>query len=115
MSIVPTSRRWGGIFRHPPSTRCCIGAAGARSYQNPPTRREIPLTVKNYKRIFSLIVQRAAIEAQIKSLSLSVRFEDEARFGIITSPAACWAPAGARPIVPNQALRTYTSAYGAVA
>lgn len=71
--------------------------------------------MKNSKRLFPLIVQRAALEAQIKGLSLSVRFEDEARFGMITSPAACWAPAGTRPIVPNQAIRTYTYAYAAVA
>lgn len=71
--------------------------------------------MKNSKRLFPLIVQRAALEAEIKGLSLSVRFEDEARFGMITSPAACWAPAGMRPVVPNQAIRTYTYAYAAVA
>jgi transposase len=42
-------------------------------------------------------------------------FGDEARFGRITDPAACWAPSGIRPIVPCQAIREYTYAYAAVA
>lgn len=42
-------------------------------------------------------------------------FGDEARFGRITDPAACWAPPGIRPIVPCQAIREYTYAYAAVA
>lgn len=48
-------------------------------------------------------------------MKFSVRFEDEGRFGRITKPAACWAPAGCRPIVPQQAIREYTYAYAAVA
>ncbi len=65
--------------------------------------------------LFPLIVRIAAIEAEIRGLRLSVRFEDEARFGRITNPASCWAPGGLRPIVPLQAIREYVYAYAAVA
>lgn len=53
--------------------------------------------------------------AEVRGLRLSVRFEDEGRFGRITRPAACWAPHGMRPTVPQQAIREYTYAYAAVA
>ena len=41
-------------------------------------------------------------------------FEDEARFGRINTPRACWAPAGVRPAVAAQAIRQYTYLYGAI-
>jgi hypothetical protein len=41
-------------------------------------------------------------------------FIDEARFGRINRPVACWAPAGVRPIVRCQMVREYTYAYAAV-
>ncbi len=41
-------------------------------------------------------------------------FMDEARFGRINRPVACWAPTGMRPVVDCQMVREYTYAYGAV-
>jgi len=41
-------------------------------------------------------------------------FQDEAGFGRITSPAACWAPPKTRPNVPCLRIREYKSVYGAV-
>jgi transposase len=41
-------------------------------------------------------------------------FEDEARFGRISEPHRCWAPAGGRPSVPVQIVREYAYAYAAV-
>jgi len=41
-------------------------------------------------------------------------FEDEARFGRITTPRACWAPKPVRPEVAAQAVRQYTYLYGAI-
>ena len=41
-------------------------------------------------------------------------FQDEARFGRINEPKACWAPPGVRPMVGQQLVREYTYAYGAV-
>jgi hypothetical protein len=41
-------------------------------------------------------------------------FQDEARFGRITEPYACWAPHGVRPDVSAQIIREYTYLYGAV-
>jgi len=40
-------------------------------------------------------------------------FQDEARFGRINEPSACWAPKGIRPIVPCQMVREYMNVYGA--
>lgn len=41
-------------------------------------------------------------------------FQDEANFGRITDPAACWAPQKKRPNVPCLKIREYKSVYGAV-
>ena len=39
---------------------------------------------------------------------------DEARFGRMNRPVACWAPPGVRPVVDCQTVREYTYAYGAI-
>ena len=41
-------------------------------------------------------------------------FEDEARFGRISDPRRCWAPAGMRPEVHTQIVREYEYALAAV-
>jgi hypothetical protein len=41
-------------------------------------------------------------------------FQDEARFGRISSARRCWAPRGLRPRVPAQIVREYTYAYAAL-
>src|SRR3954470_22578082 len=41
-------------------------------------------------------------------------FQDEARFGRITDPRRCWAPAGVRPEVSAQVVREYEYAFAAV-
>ena len=41
-------------------------------------------------------------------------FEDEARFGRISDPRRCWAPAGIRPEVSVQRVREYEYAFAAV-
>jgi putative transposase len=43
-----------------------------------------------------------------------VMFQDEGRFGRISTPRRCWAPPGVRPIVASQIVREYTYAYVAV-
>jgi hypothetical protein len=45
---------------------------------------------------------------------LRVMFQDEARFGRINTPRACWAPKPIRPAVAAQAVRQYTYLYGAI-
>ena len=40
--------------------------------------------------------------------------QDEARFGRITQPTRCWAPAGLRPCVPAQIVRQAIYAFAAV-
>jgi len=41
-------------------------------------------------------------------------FQDEAGFGRINKPRACWCRKGIRPVVPCHRIREYTYAYGAV-
>lgn len=41
-------------------------------------------------------------------------FQDEARFGRMNDPKACWAPAPVRPSVGAQLVREYAYAYGAI-
>ena len=41
-------------------------------------------------------------------------FQDEAGFGRINTPKACWCPANHRPSVPCHRIREYQYAYGAV-
>lgn len=41
--------------------------------------------------------------------------QDEGRFGRISDPKACWAPAGMRPEVPKQIVREFLYAYAAIA
>jgi len=41
-------------------------------------------------------------------------FQDEARFGRISDPRKCWAPAPLRPIVKLALVREYAYAYAAV-
>lgn len=45
---------------------------------------------------------------------VKLMFEDEAGFGRISDPSACWAPPRNRPIVPFQRVRQYKTVYGAV-
>jgi len=41
-------------------------------------------------------------------------FQDEASFGRINEPSACWAPDNTRPIVPCQMIREHMYVFGAV-
>ena len=45
---------------------------------------------------------------------VKLMFQDEARFGRISSVRRCWAPAGMRPICRAMQTHEYTYAYGAV-
>jgi hypothetical protein len=47
-------------------------------------------------------------------LPVRVMFEDEARFGRISDPRRCWAPAGIRPEVNTQIVREYEYAFAAL-
>jgi hypothetical protein len=41
-------------------------------------------------------------------------FQDEARFGRISDPRHCWAPAGVRPEVSAQVVREFEYAFAAI-
>lgn len=42
---------------------------------------------------------------------LKTFFQDEARFGRMTDPVSCWAPAGFRPLVKTHMVREYTHVF----
>jgi len=48
-------------------------------------------------------------------MPLCLMFQDEARFGRLSLPQRCWAPAPLRPIVVQGVVREYTYAYAALA
>jgi transposase-like protein len=48
------------------------------------------------------------------NLPVRVMFQDEARFGRLSDPRRCWAPAPLRPKVGLALIREYTYAYAAV-
>jgi transposase len=56
------------------------------------------------------------VQAEPTSPRLPIRlmFEDEARFGRLSDPRRCWAPAGMRPEVEVQVVREYEYAFAAV-
>lgn len=47
-------------------------------------------------------------------LPVRLMFQDEARFGRLSDPRKCWAPAPLRPVVKVALVREYTYAYAAV-
>ncbi len=55
-----------------------------------------------------------SVEQNVLNLPLRVMFQDEARFGRLSDPRRCWAPAPLRPIVPVALVREYAYAYAAV-
>jgi len=55
-----------------------------------------------------------AVAAGHPGQPLRLMFEDEARFGRMSDPVRCWAPAGCRPEVPTHRVREYTHVFGSV-
>jgi len=55
-----------------------------------------------------------AVAAGHPHQSLRLLFEDEARFGRMSDPVRCWAPAGCRPEVPTHRVREYPHVFGSV-
>lgn len=55
-----------------------------------------------------------AVRDNIFGLPIRVMFQDEARFGRMSDPRRCWAPAPLRPVVPVALVREYVYAYAAV-
>ena len=48
-------------------------------------------------------------------MPVCLMFQDEARFGRLSLPQRCWAPAPLRPVVVQGVVREYTYAYAAMA
>lgn len=87
---------------------------GEKSYRDPFTRNQTKKTRRNSFWIFPLRIKEAKLKAKDKKLDFRLMFQDEARFGRINEPRACWAPKGIRPISVKQIIREYTYAYGAI-
>lgn len=49
-----------------------------------------------------------------KNLPVRLMFQDEARFGRMSDPRACWAPAPIRPMVKMALVREFRYEYAAV-
>lgn len=49
-----------------------------------------------------------------KNLPIRLMFQDEARFGRISDPRSCWAPAPMRPVVNLALIREFKYEYAAV-
>ncbi|MFW6152482.1 MAG: transposase [Verrucomicrobiota bacterium] len=56
-----------------------------------------------------------ALKRNRNNLPVSVMFQDEARFGRLSLPQRCWAPAPLRPVVVQGVVREYSYAYAALA
>lgn len=56
----------------------------------------------------------AANQKNVDRLPLRLMFEDEARFGRMSDPRACWAPAPHRPVVNLALVREFRYEYAAV-
>lgn len=60
-----------------------------------------------------MVEDEARRQAALKR-ALRLMFQDEARFGRMTDPRRCWAPAGVRPQVGAQLVREYSYVFAAV-
>src|SRR3954453_19882819 len=107
-SCVPFIPRW--------CTARSIAKGGARSYRAPGTRRPAKKSARRSKKLPQIVQEQIAAQADSPGQTLPVRlmFEDEARFGRISDPRRCWAPAGMRPEVEVQMVREYEYAFAAV-
>lgn len=56
-----------------------------------------------------------ALKRNHSNLPVLVMFQDEARFGRLSLPQRCWAPAPLRPVVVQGVVREYSYAYAALA
>jgi hypothetical protein len=66
------------------------------------------------KKTFNGFLTKPEIVAAAKGRHIRLMFQDEARFGRICDPRACWGPDGQRPVVPSGIVREYIYAYAAV-
>lgn len=55
-----------------------------------------------------------ALNQNEAGLPVRVMFQDEARFGRLSDPQRCWAPAPMRPLVRRGVVREYAYAYAAI-
>ena len=54
------------------------------------------------------------MKGNVEEHPVRVMFQDEARFGRLSNPRRCWAPASVRPVVGRALVREYVYVYAAV-
>jgi len=94
-----------------PYTSSCIATAGVSS--NPPAP-DIQRETRRRKASSKKLSEKLKSVVKSASKPLKLFFQDESRFGRISQAIGCWAPAGKRPVVPNQIVREYTYSYTAI-
>jgi hypothetical protein len=99
--VTPSITRW--------SIAPGLGRASGKSSPGPSTRRRMPPSRKNLKKLPD--IRQDAVKQAGAHRPGRLMFEDEARFGRLREPRRCWAPKGIRPTVPAQIVREYESAY----
>jgi hypothetical protein len=77
-------------------------------------KRDVAVQDVFKKMAFVALVRRARRAAARHGRRLRIMFVDEARFGRMNRPRACWAPPRLRPKVAAPLIREYIYLYGAV-
>ena len=88
---------------------CWPGTDGARFSRTP----NIPKAIRPRKRSLKKLPELVCLNNQNK-LPVRLMFQDEARFGRMSDPSSCWAPAPLRPIVNLALVREFKYEYAAV-
>lgn len=84
---------------------------GVRSLRAP----GIPKATRSSRSLLKKLPETVAEVVQTETTKpVRVMFQDDGRFGRISNPRHCWAPAGIRPEVPLKIVREYTYAFVAV-
>src|ERR1017187_9071524 len=116
---APHRARDQNALRNPGGTTCptrrCIGCWPGTSGDKSRRAPSIPkTTLRPGPLLKKLQATVDAVAAGHPNQPLRLMFEDEARFGRMSDPVRCWAPAGCRPEVPTQRVREYTHVFGSV-
>ena len=113
---VASRRSWDRPTREVIAGRVVVGGVGPgclsiNPYAHSPFRKTPPLPSRS-SGLKKLQTQVAAVAAGHPDRPLRLMFEDEARFGRMSNPIRCWAPAGCRPEVATHRVREYTHVFG---
>ena len=98
---------WGKLCIYPRFIGCSPVMAGGRLFPDRNIRGLIRMQLMLLKKLPEIV----AAVVNKEETPVRLMFQDEARFGRISNPRRCWAPAGIRPEVPKQIVRQFTYAF----